>query len=110
MPIVAPPITSLGAMAAHPLKAAKFIASLFVGNDIVYGQGKVRIIGRSFADTDRDNEAGYRAIQGTRPYTLAYGLTDSPIGLLGKFSNYSLYPTPPITMYFFLTPNSFSNV
>jgi pimeloyl-ACP methyl ester carboxylesterase len=26
-------------------------------------------------------EAGYQAIQGTRPQTLAYGLTDSPVGL-----------------------------
>lgn len=26
-------------------------------------------------------EAGYQAIQGTRPQTLAYGLTDSPAGL-----------------------------
>jgi microsomal epoxide hydrolase len=28
-------------------------------------------------------EGGYIAIQGTRPQTLAYGLSDSPIGLLG---------------------------
>jgi pimeloyl-ACP methyl ester carboxylesterase len=28
-------------------------------------------------------EGGYTHIQGTRPQTLAYGLTDSPIGLLG---------------------------
>ena len=31
----------------------------------------------------RDEEAGYQAIQGTRPQTLAYGLTDSPAGLAG---------------------------
>lgn len=30
----------------------------------------------------RVEEAGYQAIQGTRPQTLAYGLTDSPVGLL----------------------------
>lgn len=29
----------------------------------------------------RDEEAGYQAIQGTRPQTLAYALTDSPAGL-----------------------------
>lgn len=29
------------------------------------------------------NETGYQAIQGTRPQTLAYGLTDSPAGLAG---------------------------
>ncbi len=28
-------------------------------------------------------ETGYQAIQGTKPQTLAYGLTDSPIGLAG---------------------------
>jgi pimeloyl-ACP methyl ester carboxylesterase len=29
----------------------------------------------------RDEEVGYQRIQGTRPQTLAYGLTDSPVGL-----------------------------
>jgi hypothetical protein len=32
---------------------------------------------------DKTDNAGYRAIQSTRPYTLAYGLSDSPVGLLG---------------------------
>ena len=42
--------------------------------------------------------AGYQAIQGTRPQTLAYGLTDSPVGLLAwiveKFRAWcaALYP------------------
>ena len=31
----------------------------------------------------RKTGVGYQAIQGTRPQTLAYGLTDSPVGLLG---------------------------
>ena len=31
----------------------------------------------------RKTGVGYQAIQGTRPQTLAYGLTDSPAGLLG---------------------------
>ena len=31
----------------------------------------------------REHETGYQAIQGTRPQTLAYGLTDSPAGLAG---------------------------
>lgn len=31
----------------------------------------------------RENEAGYQAIQGTKPQTLGYGLTDSPVGLAG---------------------------
>lgn len=33
------------------------------------------------AETWRDEETGYQRIQGTRPQTLAYGLTDSPAGL-----------------------------
>jgi microsomal epoxide hydrolase len=31
----------------------------------------------------RNDGAGYQAIQGTKPQTLAYGLTDSPAGLAG---------------------------
>lgn len=38
-------------------------------------------------------ETGYQAIQGTKPQTLGYGLTDSPVGLLGwiieKFRTWS---------------------
>ena len=30
----------------------------------------------------RQEETGYQSIQGTKPQTLAYGLTDSPVGLL----------------------------
>jgi microsomal epoxide hydrolase len=39
------------------------------------------------------NETGYQQIQGTKPQTLAYGLTDSPAGLAGwiteKFRTWS---------------------
>ena len=31
----------------------------------------------------REHEAAYQAIQGTKPQTLGYGLTDSPVGLAG---------------------------
>ena len=45
--------------------------------------------GRAF----RDEETGYQSIQGTKPQTLAYGLTDSPAGLAGwileKFRRWS---------------------
>jgi len=38
-------------------------------------------------------ETGYQSIQGTKPQTLAYGLTDSPVGLaawlLEKFRSWS---------------------
>lgn len=41
----------------------------------------------------RQHETGYQAIQGTKPQTLAYGLTDSPAGLAGwileKFRTWS---------------------
>lgn len=41
----------------------------------------------------RDTEAGYQAIQGTKPQTLAYALTDSPVGLAAwiveKFRSWS---------------------
>jgi microsomal epoxide hydrolase len=41
----------------------------------------------------RAEEAGYQSIQGTKPQTLAYGLTDSPAGLAGwileKFQSWS---------------------
>jgi microsomal epoxide hydrolase len=44
-------------------------------------------------DTFRREETGYQAIQGTKPQTLAYGLTDSPAGLAGwileKFRTWS---------------------
>ncbi len=55
---VRPPRT--GDLAAHP-------------DVIAYGQR---------AREWQREEAGYQAIQGTRPQTLAYGLTDSPVGLL----------------------------
>ena len=39
------------------------------------------------------HEAGYQAIQGTKPQSLAYGMTDSPVGLAGwiveKFKTWS---------------------
>jgi pimeloyl-ACP methyl ester carboxylesterase len=31
----------------------------------------------------QEKEAGYQKVQGTKPETLAYGLNDSPVGLLG---------------------------
>ncbi len=49
-------------------------------------------------------EAGYQAIQGTKPQTLAYGLTDSPVGLAAwvveKFHGWSAPDAsePPFTM------------
>lgn len=81
--ICMPPLPTPSVLWAAPLKVAKFLASLALGSDMVYGPGKLKIMGRSFADIDNDKDAGYRAIQGTRPFTLSYGLSDSPVGLLG---------------------------
>lgn len=45
-------------------------------------------------DVHRATEAGYRIIQGTKPDTLAFGLTDSPVGLaawiLEKFHGWTV--------------------
>lgn len=49
-------------------------------------------------------ESGYQAIQGTKPQTLAFGLTDSPVGLaawiIEKFHGWSESPKdiPPFTL------------
>lgn len=44
-------------------------------------------------------EAGYQQIQGTKPQTLSYGLTDSPVGLAGwileKFHGWTVPPGSP---------------
>ena len=51
-----------------------------------------------------DRETGYQAIQGTKPQTLAYALTDSPVGLAAwiaeKFHGWSepMAGDPPFTM------------
>ncbi|KAI9493360.1 Alpha/Beta hydrolase protein [Zychaea mexicana] len=80
----------------HPQQCKGFhTATIALGMDTVYGRGTSKIKGRSFVDVENDPELGYCAIQSTRPYTLAYGLTDSPVGLLAwlleKYHNWS-YP------------------
>lgn len=51
----------------------------------------------------REHETGYQAIQGTRPQTLAYGLTDSPAGLAGwileKFRQWSDCDGDPFSVF-----------
>lgn len=84
MPMLLPPIPTPRNIIFHPFKVAKFLVSLVVGFDWVYGKGNARLGGATFANAERDKGCGYRAIQGTRPYTLSFGLTDSPAGVLGK--------------------------
>ncbi|KAI8330325.1 Alpha/Beta hydrolase protein [Chlamydoabsidia padenii] len=94
--VCTPPMPTLKNLYHHPLKVAKFLLGATVlGFDQVYGPGKLKIKGRNFADVVNDREAGYRAIQGTRPYSLSYGLSDSPVGLLGwmleKYHNWTYH-------------------
>ena len=84
MPLCFPLLPTPKNLLTHPFIVLKFLASIPLGFDTVYGQDHVRLKGKSFADVVNDRDSGYRAIQGTRPYTLAYGLTDSPVGLLCK--------------------------
>ena len=83
-PLGPPPVPSLSNLFTQPIKVAKFLASLTLGYDTVYGRGASNIKGTSFVDVVNDRDAGYRGIQSTRPYTLSYGLSDSPVGLLGN--------------------------
>ncbi|KAI9486481.1 MAG: Alpha/Beta hydrolase protein [Benjaminiella poitrasii] len=84
MPSAMPPLPTLYNLIFHPFKVILFILSLFVGFDVIYGKNETRNLKTTaYANVDKDETAGYRAIQGTRPYTLAFGLTDSPVGLLG---------------------------
>ncbi|CAO3648788.1 unnamed protein product [Cunninghamella blakesleeana] len=80
-----PPLPTFHNITSHPLKVAKFLlgAINLVHFDTIYGKGKFKVKGTNPVDTFNDDDAAYRAIQGTRPYSIAYGLTDSPAGLLG---------------------------
>jgi hypothetical protein len=84
MPIVAPPIPTLHNILTSPLQVIMFLLALVLGTHVVYKSQDIRLF-RAFANADVDDGAGYRAIQSTRPYTLAYGLSDSPVGLLGNY-------------------------
>ena len=78
---------------AHPDRVAGVHVNLAVAGPPADGptDEETAIAGRmgAFAAT----ESGYQAIQGTKPQTLAYGLTDSPAGLAGwileKFHGWS---------------------
>ncbi|KAI9253777.1 Alpha/Beta hydrolase protein [Phascolomyces articulosus] len=94
MPLCLPPTPTItpSLLWSHPVIVAKYLASIVIGTETVYGKG-TEAEELAFADLTNDPESGYRAIQGTRPYTLSFGLTDSPVGLLAwmleKFHNWS---------------------
>ncbi|KAI8985381.1 Alpha/Beta hydrolase protein [Pilobolus umbonatus] len=96
MPITLPVLPTPRNILFHPFKVVKFLSSLIVGYDRVYSPGTTSLSKATFANVDRNFEAGYRAIQGTKPYTLAYGLSDSPVGLLAwmleKYHEWTYHP------------------
>ncbi|CAO3639281.1 unnamed protein product [Mucor hiemalis] len=96
LPMILPPLPTPRNLLFYPFKVLKFFTSIVVGFDNVYGSGKTILGGATFANAERNNECGYRAIQGTKPYTLAYGLSDSPVGLLAwmleKYHDWTYHP------------------
>ncbi|KAI9493368.1 Alpha/Beta hydrolase protein [Zychaea mexicana] len=94
MPLCLPssPTNTLSLLWTHPLHVIKYYASIILGIEAVYGNG-FEAEELAFAGVQSDPESGYRAIHGTRPYSLAYGLADSPVGLLAwmleKFHNWT---------------------
>lgn len=86
LPFFLPPVPTPRNLLFHPLNVVKFFSSLLLGFNWVYGQGKTVLNWATFANAELYHGCGYRAIQGTRPYTLAYGLSDSPLGMMGKLN------------------------
>lgn len=82
MPIAMPPIPTPANLISQPWRTLKFCSALALGYKAVYGDRVV--IFDAFANAEKDRDAGYRAIQATRPYTLAYGLNNDALGLLGN--------------------------
>lgn len=83
MMLVSPPSPTLQNLLNHPLKVFMFLISIVLGLGTVYGADYAPLQNFSFANVEKLESSAYRAIQSTRPYTLAYGITDSPVGLLG---------------------------
>lgn len=84
MPGAYPPLPTLTNILSHPYKVLLFLLAIIFGLETIYGKKETHKLSQmSFANVDKTENAGYRAIQSTRPYTLAYGLSDSPVGLLG---------------------------
>ena len=78
-PYVVHTATSSGEMSFGGLGDAQMVSGMYA--KAVGGYLIVVIMGVLAMAGFQDNETGYQAIQGTKPQTLAYGLTDSPAGL-----------------------------
>ncbi|CAO3658736.1 unnamed protein product [Rhizopus microsporus] len=96
LPMALPTLPTPRNLLFHPWKVIKFLLSIILGFKLMYGKGKVNLGGATFANAERNYDCGYRSIQGTKPYTLAYGLSDSPVGLLGwmleKYHDWTCHP------------------
>lgn len=84
MPIPMPPLPTPTNVIIRPLSVLRMLASALTGFNYFYPEKPKVLMGTGFANATWDSDAGYRAIQATRPYTLSFGLTDSPVGLMGK--------------------------
>ncbi|KZT34598.1 alpha/beta-hydrolase [Sistotremastrum suecicum HHB10207 ss-3] len=76
-------ITTMPTPIRHPFKLVKLIGAVlgsFVGLEIGYSKDELE--GLKFSKYFMEEESGYMHVQSTKPQTLAYGLTDSPVGLL----------------------------
>lgn len=96
LPFVLPPLPTPRNILFYPFKIAKFLGSLALGFDRVYGKNRTVLNWATFANAELYYGCGYRAIQGTRPYTLAYGLSDSPLGMMAwmleKYHEWTYHP------------------
>ncbi|KAH8660485.1 epoxide hydrolase domain-containing protein [Xylariales sp. PMI_506] len=63
-----------------PLVIGRLIAAYLTGGKVAMTEYESKMFERM--KWWMDFEAGYQAIQGTKPQTLAYGLTDSPFGMM----------------------------
>ena len=98
--------TALGSLDAAHLSGIHLnmvVARPPEGPDRMAGVQPDEMAGLAFMAQFREHETGYQAIQGTRPQTLAYGLTDSPAGLAGwileKFRQWSDCDGDPFTAF-----------
>src|ERR1700682_4117057 len=85
MPIPMPPLPTPTNLIVRPLAVTRMMLSALTGFNRFYPEKPKIKMTSGFANANSDMDAGYRAIQATRPYTLGYGLTDSPVGLMGMF-------------------------
>jgi hypothetical protein len=66
----------------HPLKLLRLVAGLAFNGKLPGTYSPDEIADLKAARKFAAEELGYREIQRTKPLTLSYGLTDSPVGLL----------------------------